>query len=139
MVVLGASPLIVTLHEARAAEREQASYYRALAARAEVAGHADLAERLNGLHADEQHHLSRISARLVELGEPLEELGDIVPAVSSLERWEPEAKRRERGEVARYEALLGLDLDERTAAMIREFLDVERQHEVMLGGKWMRA
>lgn len=131
--------LVRALHEARAAEKAQASYYRALAARAETAGSAQLAERLNGLHADEQHHLSRLSARLVELGEPLEALSDVGTAVPSLDVWESEARRRERAEIARYETLLRLRPDARTAALIGEFLNVERQHEVMLGGKWMRA
>lgn len=139
MALSKASSVVEALHEARAAEKAQASYYRGLAARAEAAGIAELAERLNGLHADEQHHLSRLSARLVELGEALDQLSDIVPDVPSLEQWEADAKRRERAEVGRYEALLRLDPDERTAAMIRAFLDVERHHEVMLGGKWMQA
>lgn len=133
------SSLVEALHDARAAEKDQASYYRALAGQAEAADRAELAERLNGLHADEQHHLSRLSARLVELGEPLEELRGIAPAVPPLERWEADAKRRERAEVARYESLLRLDADERTATMLREFLDAERHHEAMLGGKWMQA
>jgi len=75
------------LHEARAAEKEQAAFYRRLAAEAEALGDDALAERLNGLHADEQHHLSRLTAR----------------------------------------------------SLVREILEVERQHERHLGGKWTGA
>src|SRR5690606_27127888 len=70
------------LHDARAAEKEQALFYRALAALAEERGDTALSERLNGLHADEQHHLSRLTARLVELNEPLADLSHVAsPAV----------------------------------------------------------
>ncbi len=62
------SDLIAALEEARAAEKEQALFYRALAAEAERRGDAALSERYNELHADEQHHLARLTARLLELG-----------------------------------------------------------------------
>lgn len=127
------------LHRARAAEKAQALLYRALAAQAEAAADADATERLNGLHADEQHHLSRLSARLVELGEPLEELRGIPAPPASFDGWEPLARERERAETALYEALLRLPLDEATAALAREILRVERLHESTLGGKWMQA
>lgn len=127
------------LHSARAAEKDQALYYRSLAARAEGSGRADFAERLNGLHADEQHHFSRLSARLVELGEAVEDLSAVRPAPRSLDGWEVEARRREDDEIARYTALLQLEPDARTAAMIHEFLEVERRHRSVLGGKWVQA
>jgi rubrerythrin len=128
-----------TLHAARAAERDQALLYRALASAAEEIGDGALSERLNGLHADEQHHVSRLSARLLELGEALAELPPpSIPEVG-LEQWERLARERETIEVERYAALLRHDLDESTRAMIEEFLQAERQHAHALGGKWMGA
>jgi len=125
------------LRDAARGERAQAAYYRALASQAE-SDSAELAERLNGLVADEQHHLSRLVARLLELGA---RTGVDEPAVPSaeLDGWETEARGRERIEIERYESLLGLELDARTRTMIEGFLNVERQHETQLGGKWMAA
>ena len=106
------------LHEARLEEKRQALFYRALAAAAEDARDADLSERMNGLHADEQHHLSRLTVRLVEFGEPVSDLAaEVAPAVS-LEGWEGVARARERNEIARYEALLDAALDARTRSII---------------------
>lgn len=51
------SDLIQAIESARAAEKSQALFYRALAAEAEERGDAPLSERFNDLHADEQHHL----------------------------------------------------------------------------------
>jgi rubrerythrin len=133
-----ATPLLAGLHEARAAEREQALYYRALASLAEDRDDAALSERFNELHADEQHHLSRLSARLLELGEKLAELGTVAPPVS-LDGWEQDVRARERREITRYEALLEMAPDDRTAAMLESFLEAERGHERELGGKWMGA
>jgi rubrerythrin len=130
--------MLEALHEARAAERAQALFYRALAAQAEDAGSDVLSERFNELHADEQHHLSRLTARLIELGQTLPDLSDAVPG-ASLETWEDEARSRERDEVARYERLLGLGPDTKTSAMLQNFLEVERAHERELAGKWMDA
>jgi rubrerythrin len=130
---------LLALRSARAAEKKQAAFYRALAVHAEAQNDDMTSERLNGLHADEQHHLSRITARLVELGETLEELSAVGAPTVQLEGWEQEARRREQEEVARYETLLLLPLDDRTADMLREFLDVERRHATELGGKWMVA
>jgi rubrerythrin len=147
--------IFALLHDARAAEKEQALFYRALAAAAEHDGRDDarhdarhdarpdagasLSERLNGLHADEQHHLSRLTARLVELNEPVAELdGTVAPAVQ-LDGWEQVARARELAEIERYTALLATELDDRTRAMIEQFLSVERSHADELGGKWMGA
>ena len=127
------------LADARAAEKDQALFYRALAAAAEDAGDAALSERLNGLHADEQHHLSRLTARLVEAGLGVVDLAGAAHGVPGLDAWEGEARRREEAEVARYRALLQMELDERTAAMLREFLQAEERHAQELGGKWMGA
>jgi rubrerythrin len=127
------------LHEARLAEKRQALYYRALAAAAEEAHDADMSERMNGLHADEQHHLSRLTVRLVEFGEPVADLGaEPAPAVR-LGEWEKEARKREHGEIERYRRLLRASLDDRTRAMLEEFLTAERAHAEILGGKWMGA
>jgi rubrerythrin len=133
------STVAAALQAARTAEKAQALYYRALASHAESVGDVETAERLNGLHADEQHHLSRLSARLVELGHALEDLSGAAPPEAVFASWERDARLREREEVLRYEALLRMELDERTAHLIREFLEAERRHERELGGKWMRA
>ncbi|MGH7554377.1 MAG: ferritin family protein [Longimicrobiales bacterium] len=130
---------VAALHAARAAEKQQALYYRALASHAESVGAVETAERLDGLHADEQHHLSRLSARLVELGQAIEDLSGAAAPEAEFANWESDARMREHEEVVRYEALLRMELDERTAHMIREFLEAERRHERELGGKWMRA
>jgi rubrerythrin len=131
--------ILAELHAARAQERTQALFYRALASMAEVGEDAMLAERLNGLHADEQHHLSRLSARLLELGEKLEDLGPpSIPEVG-LEAWETLARSREHVEIERYESLLKQPLDDETSTMLEGFLQAERHHAESLGGKWMDA
>jgi rubrerythrin len=130
---------LALLHEARRAEKEQALFYRGLAAQAEDAGDAELSERLNGLHADEQHHLSRLTLRLVELEEMVAELAEARAAVVPLDGWEAEAREREAGEIARYERLLQEELDARTRSMIEQFITAERSHARTLGGKWMGA
>lgn len=128
------------LHEARVLEKEQAQFYRVLSAEAEERGNAEDIEALNGLLADEQHHLSRLSVRLVELGEELAALSDEhMPSDALYDRWQEVARTRERNEIARYEKLLELPLDKDTAAMIRGFLEVERQHEQHLAGKYTDA
>lgn len=131
--------VIAALEQARVAEKAQALFYRALAASAEERGDTDAAERLNGLLADEQHHLSRISARLLELGSAPGPLTAFLAGAPALNVWEAEARVREREEIARYEALLALPLDSRTRSMIEEFIAAERGHEAELGGKWMEA
>ncbi|HEX8361096.1 MAG TPA: hypothetical protein VF613_13370 [Longimicrobium sp.] len=130
---------LTMLHEARAAEKAQALFYRALAAEAEQRGAAALAERYNDLHADEQHHLSRLTARLLELGAPLAELGGMKGELVGMDGWEPAARIREEAEIARYEALLERSPDEQTAALLREIVDTERNHARELGGKWTPA
>ena len=127
------------LHDARRAEKRQALFYRALAAAAEEANDDALSERMNGLHADEQHHLSRLTVRLVEFGEPVADLGaEPAPAVQ-LAGWEGVARANEKDEIERYERLLAEPLDDRTRTMIEEFLTAERSHAEVLGGKWMGA
>jgi rubrerythrin len=127
------------MHGARLAEKQQALFYRTLAAAAEAANDADLSERLNGLHADEQHHLSRLTARLVELAQPVADLSaEPVPA-AGLDGWEAVAREREGAELARYAQLLQHELDEKTRSMIEQFVEAERSHAEQLGGKWMGA
>jgi rubrerythrin len=132
--------LIDALQGAREAEKAQALFYRALAAAAEERGDAALSERFNELHADEQHHLSRLTARLLELGAALPEL----PSGGGgwdLEGWEGAARLREEAEVRRYEGILLARgaADGQTAALLREILDTERHHAAELGGKWTAA
>jgi rubrerythrin len=131
---------IAALHAARLAEKEQALFYRALAAAAEDVANAELSERLNGLHADEQHHLSRLTVRLVELSEAVADLGATPAPAALLEEWESVARRREEAEIACYRTLLlRNDLDGKTRVMIEQFVDAERSHAAALGGKWMGA
>ena len=132
--------LVTRLAEARRLEKTRTRIYRSLAAAAEDAGQPEASERLNGLHADEQHHLSRLTARLLELGgtpEPLE--GGLVDDLR-LEDWEAEARHAESREIAFYEAFLAeTSLDPETRAILEEILVSERLHLEHLGGKWMPA
>jgi rubrerythrin len=128
------------LHEARVLEKEQTLFYRMLSAEAEDQGNLEDIEALNGLLADEQHHLSRLSVRLVELGEELEPLDDVhAPAAAVYPAWHEAARDRERGEVARYEQMLGMELDAETRQVIESILAAERQHEEHLAGKYTDA
>jgi hypothetical protein len=69
----------------------------------------------------------------------LDELSSASPS-TELDGWEAEARRREQGEVARYEGMLaGGGADARTEALLREILDTERHHAAELGGKWTAA
>jgi len=131
--------LIAALKETRRAEKEQALFYRALAARAEDVNDAALSDDLNGLHADEQHHLSRLTVRLLELDQQVESLDHLRAPRVDLDNWRDVAAAREAAEIARYEKLLELPLDPETAALISGFLEIERQHAASLGGKFMGA
>lgn len=126
------------LARSRVREKAQTLFYRALAARADTEGDAVVAERLNELLADEQHHLSRLTARLLEMGER--------PADADMERphapypgWEDLAREREEDEIAWYEGMLQEDLDDETRRTVEEILRSERHHRDELGGKWMPA
>lgn len=131
--------MIDALERCRAAEKEQALFYRGMAVAAAQGGYDTLADRFHDLHADEQHHLSRITARLIELGHvPADLSGDRPPNVP-LDEWEQAARARELEEVARYTALLAESLDAPTRALVEEILGVERHHAAELGGKWTPA
>lgn len=132
------SDLVKVLQDGRRRERAQAFFYRLLAGDAEAAHDTAAAERLNGLLADEQHHVSRLTARLLELGErPTDESSSLV--VPSLADWESVARVREEEEVRWYEAAVGSLADEETLAMLGEILASERHHRDELTGKWMPA
>jgi rubrerythrin len=134
------TPAIVeVLHQGRSRESLQTRFYRALSGSAEDRGDHRVAERLNELLADEQHHLSRLSARLLELGESLTD-DRTAPAATDWEGWEEVARAREGEEIAWYErALASGVLDDRTEALFEEILESERKHQEELGGKWMSA
>jgi rubrerythrin len=128
------------LQAAREAEKEQALYYRALAAEAEARGDRVLGERYNELHADEQHHLSRLTARLLELGAVPADLSHVRVQLGGMDGWEPAARLREEAEILRYRELAAREgLDDATAALLREILSTEEAHAEHLGGKWTQA
>jgi phosphoheptose isomerase/rubrerythrin len=130
---------IALLHAARLEEKRQALFYRALATAAETANDEALSERLNELHADEQHHLSRLTVRLMEMGEAVADVGNEPSPAVQLQGWQDVARLRERAEIERYRTLLRRELDEKTRATIEQFMAAERGHEAELGGKWMGA
>ncbi len=125
-----------------AREKAQTRFYRSLAERAEEAGDHALAERANALLADEQHHVSRLTARILELGGRVEGEGategfeNEAPPVGA---WEDVARRREDREVAWYERMIESLADEPARRIVEEILHSERQHARKLGGKWMAA
>lgn len=132
--------LVARLRDARRREKGMTLFYRALAAAAEDAGRVADAERLNELHADEQHHLSRLTARLLELGEAPAGLRDMERPEVDLPTWEEAARQREAGEVEYYRAWIdgGID-DAATGDVVAEILESEVHHHRDLGGKWMPA
>lgn len=136
----GGMSLFEVLERSREREKGQTLFYRSLAAAAEREGRSEEAERLNALHADEQHHLSRLTARLLELGEIPADLTRVGRPSVDLAGWEAEARRREEEEVVWYrEALEAGGLDATTRATLREILESEHHHRDELGGKWMPA
>lgn len=127
------------LAESRRREKAQTLFYRTLAAEAEAALDAVTSERLNELHADEQHHLSRLTARLLELGGVPSDLRAARAPSVRLEDWEARAREREREEVFWYRKLLAAPLDPVTRALVREIAQSEDHHLAELRGKWMSA
>lgn len=134
-----AGPMIRALEEGRLREKRQTLFYRTLAAEAEWAERPGDAERLNELHADEQHHLSRLTARVLELGGSPGDLRGVAGPEASLDGWEEVARDREGDEVRWYEELLERRLDDATRAVVAEILESERHHREELRGKWMSA
>lgn len=131
--------LVGALEACREAEKEQALFYRGLATLAEEVGEGELANRFQELHADEQHHLSRLTARLVELGHLPADLSAVRGQAAEVVGWEEVARRREVDETRRYERLLGHPLDPQTRALLESIVEVERRHAEQLGGKWTMA
>ncbi len=131
--------VLEVLAECLKRERSQARFYRALAAQAELGGREEEAERLNALHADEQHHLSRLAARILELGGHPGEAPSPDGGSVELDGWEEAAGSRESGEVAWYRQVLEAELDPRTRELIKGILTSEETHARELGGKWMPA
>ena len=135
----GQTALLEQLAEARRREKDQTLFYRALAAEAESSGDAAESERLNELHADEQHHLSRLTARILELGGTPEDLPGGLRD-EPLDGWRDRAGPREAAEVTFYESFLAMEgLDDATRGIVEEILASELQHRRHLGGKWMPA
>jgi rubrerythrin len=124
------------LREGCRREREQTLFYRALVGEAERAGDAQLTERLNELLADEQHHVARLTARILERGEK-PEMTQPPPPSAKLMDWLADAEGREAAEVAWYEHVIDSIEDTKTAELLREILESERNHLNALGGKWM--
>ena len=136
---MSAPPVLSLLVESRRREKAQTLFYRSLAAQAEAAGDSAQAERLSELHADEQHHLSRLTARLLELGGVPADLRHVPTPSAALERWRAAAREREQVEVSWYEEALEVPLDPSTRALVEQILESERRHRAELGGKWMPA
>jgi rubrerythrin len=126
------------LETLRLSEKRQALFYRGLSALAEAADDAGLTQRFQDLHADEQHHLSRLTARILELGGRPVSLNDIPAPVLSLEGWEEVVRDCENEEILLYRALRD-GLDEVTRALVDDILSVEEHHRSELGGKWTLA
>ncbi len=127
------------LQEARRRERDQTIFYRTLASRAEEAEDVAVAGRLQALLADEQHHLARLSARILELGGTPAQLPDPVRPDLPIAAWEDDARVRELGEVEWYMAALEEELDPETRGLLTEILESEQHHARDLNGKWMSA
>ena len=132
-------PLYAALETLRAAEKAQAAHYRRLAAIAEDEGDEATAQRLHDLHADEQHHVSRLTARLVELGQTPEDLRSPASASAGLDGWEDVARTLEREEISRYEQFLTREMDPETRSLAEGILQVEIHHRDELAGKWTIA
>lgn len=130
--------ILALLREACRREREQTLFYRALVGEAELAGDVQVAERLNELLADEQHHLARLTARILELGETPDS-GQPSPPAAKLMTWMADAEVREAAEVVWYEGVIDTLDDRATAGLLQEILQSERNHLNALGGKWMSA
>jgi len=131
--------LVALLQEGRRRERAQTLYYRRLTGLAEEANDPVTAERLNALLADEQHHMSRLTARLLEMGVRAEPVDTPPVPDVPLDAWEDDARRREQEEVGWYEEAVAMVSDAPTRTALIEILSSEKHHRDELGGKWMPA
>lgn len=134
-----AGPALRLLGASREKEKEQTRFYRALAALAESAGDEALSERFNALLADEQHHLSRLTARVLELGGSAPDPEGTLELPSTLEGWEVVARAREEVEVEWYRGLISEEVDSASGRVFKEILASEEQHARELAGKWISA
>lgn len=123
----------------RRAKKAQTVFYRRLAVEAEDGGDEAMAQRLHELHADEQHHLSRLTARLVELGHVPAEFEHPAEVEVGLDGWEPIGRQREIATIEGLEAFLRAELDPTTRALVESIVEVDRHHCERLGGKWTLA
>lgn len=132
--------ILALLAEGRRRELAQTRFYRSLAGQAETDGRREVAERLNALLADEQHHVSRLTARILELGSrPASSEGEAPAAPTDLEGWEEVARGREQEEIRWYRSAVDRIGDDDTKAVLEEILEAELHHERGLEGKWMPA
>ncbi len=131
--------LLNLLDESRRREKEQTLFYRGLAVLAEETGEEATAERLNGLHADEQHHLARLTARVLELDGEATRYAGSAELSDSLDGWEKLARAREAEEVAWYRKVLEAQMDDGTRMLMEEILESEVHHARELRGKWVSA
>jgi rubrerythrin len=131
--------ILTVLEGSRQREKHQTSFYRVLAVLAELAGDEALSERFNALLADEQHHLSRLTARILELGGTPGGFGDSILLPSTLKGWEGLARVREEEEVSWYAQVIEGGVDPQSRVILQEILDSEQRHAQELGGKWMSA
>ena len=131
--------LVEVLESCRERERAQTRFYRSLAAEAELRDEPGVAERLNALPADEQHHLSRLTVRLLEFGVRPRELPPGADDNPGLEGWEARARARESGEAIWYQDLLDGEVDAGARRLLEDILESENRHRDELGGKWMPA
>ncbi|MEX2583954.1 MAG: ferritin-like domain-containing protein [Gemmatimonadota bacterium] len=131
--------VLARLEALRLAEKEQALLYRGIAALAERAEQPDLAQRFHDLHADEQHHLSRLTVRILELGGRPADLSHVRVEPGSTSDWEGTIRTRETAEIDRYRHELESSHDEATRALLLEIVGIEEHHSRELGGKWTMA
>jgi hypothetical protein len=146
--------LVEALESLRALSKQQAALYRLLAGYAEDAGNPELAQRFHDLHADEQHHFSRLTARVLELGAKpgrIDEdrlaggaLGEIersgIPfGVGIFAGWEELVRRLEEREMGDFRSFPLEKADGKTRVLIEEIIAVEAHQFAELGGKWTKA
>ena len=83
--------------------------------------------------------MSRLTARILELGAKPADTRPVPQEVPSLGAWEEAARTREEDEVRWYTAALQRTEDPSAKVLFREILTSERHHRDELAGKWMPA